>query len=134
MSKDLEFLAKLEKKLHGVKECHGSGYWERHKFYVDEYTDEKMSEKEIEKVLEISKKNTMIIYPINTCMGFSVGCDFCEIKPNGKRKPILRFKEAQLPKGYTFKKMSKTFMSKDNLKKAKLIDEEIVNSHEHYDY
>jgi hypothetical protein len=67
-------------------------------------------------------------------MGFSVGYNICEILPKGKRKTLLRFKEGQLPKEYSFKKMSKTFMSEENLKKAELIKEKIVNDYDHYDY
>lgn len=130
MDENAEFLTGLDKKLHYMskfKLSFSNGYG-----YVDSYTRENMTKEEIEKVLEISKKMNFIIYPINTSMGFSVGYDVCQILPT--KKVLLRFKESQLPKEYTFDKMSKNFMSKANRAKAKIIKEEIVNDYSHYDY
>jgi hypothetical protein len=136
MKTDLEFLAGLDKKLHKVQERTFTPNISGDPFPVhfDTYTDKNMNKEEIKRVLNISKGEDYVIYPINTAMGFSVGYNICEILPKGKRKTLLRFKEGQLPKEYSFKKMSKTFMSEENLKKAELIKEKIVNDYDHYDY
>jgi hypothetical protein len=135
MNKDLEFLAGLNEKLHGIqKETFTPNlFGDPFPVYFDTYTNECMNEEEIKEVLNISKRDKYSIYPINTAMGFSVGYDICEILSRGERKVLLRFKEGQLPKKYTFKEMSKTFMSKENLKKAKFIGEKIED-YEHYTY
>ncbi len=136
MREDLEFLAKLNEKLHSIQKGTFTPNLSGEPFpvYFDTYTNESMTKEEIEKVLNIAKKHNYVIYPINTAMGFSVGYDICKINLTGKKKVLLRFKEGQLPKGYSFKKMSKTFMEKTNKMKAKLIGEEIVNDYDHYDY
>lgn len=135
MNKDLEFLAKINEKLHGIqKETFAPNlFGDPFPVYFDTYTNESMNEKEIKKVLNISKKNKYTIYPINTAMGFSVGYDVCKVLTRGKRKVLLRFREGQLPKEYTFKEMSKTFMSKENLKKVKFVGEKIED-YEYYTY
>lgn len=133
MKRNLEFLAKLDKKLHFKKECSGTGYWSGI-VYVDSYNKEKMSKNEVERVLEISKELKYILYPINTCCGFSIGYDFCKINLNKKPELLLKFKEEQLPKGYNFKKLSRVFMSKNNLAKAKFIGIKITNKQGDYEY
>jgi len=133
INQDLEFLTQLDKKLHFKLEI-GNSFSKYGKGYVDGYTNEKMNKEEVEEVLRISQGLNYVIYPINTCMGFAVGYDLCEINPIGKKTSVLRFKEKQLPKEYNFERMSEVFMDKSNLNKAKLIEVEIVNSHSHYDY
>jgi len=135
MNKDLEFLTGLNEKLHRIQKGTFTPnlFGDPFPVYFDTYTNECMNEGEIKEVLNISKKNKYSLYPINTAMGFSVGYEICKILSRGKRKVLLRFKEKQLPKKYTFKEMSKTFMSKENLKKTKSIGEEIKD-YEDYTY
>lgn len=136
MNKDLEFLAKLNKKLHKVEEGTFTPNMGGSPFPIqwDSYTDKKMNKEEIEKVLKISKGLNFVICPFNTDMGFSVGYGVYQINPIGKKKRLLAFKESQLPKEYNFKKMSEIFASKTNLTKAKITNLKIVNNYEHYTY
>ncbi len=133
MKRNLEFLAKLDKKLHFKKECRGTGHWSD-LAYIDSYTKEKISKNEIERVLEISNGLNYILYPINTCSGFSIGYDVCKINSNKKAKLLLKFKEEQLPRGYNFKTLSQVFMSKNNLVKAKFMRIKITNEQDDYEY
>jgi hypothetical protein len=133
MNDRIKFLKSLDTKLHEIVKCHGSGNWVKKEFFVDNYKEDKMNVKEIERVLEISKSANFVIYPINTSFGFSVGYDLCKICLTGK-EVLLRFKESQLPEGYNFERLSKVFISKKNIIKAKLIGEEIFKDYSHYDY
>lgn len=127
----LDFLIELNKRLHYVEKVE-QGFYKG--YFYDTYTNEKMTKEEIERVLETSQKLNFVIYPINTALGFSVGYDVCKINYIGKKKVLLRFKESQLPEGYNFERMSEIFMKKSNLTKAKIINEEIVNEYDYYDY
>ena len=113
--KDREFLIDLDKKLHYVMESWAetniSGG--RHKLYIDQYTNQKISPNEIEKVLELMGKETgLALTPINTNWGFSVG--FQVLYSYGKM-PLLEFIENQLPEDYDFNKLSNVFNRKDNI-------------------
>ncbi len=129
MNKNLEFLTELDKKLRSSHRVESGFYRGAH---YDEYADKKMSEEEAEKVLNISQEDNFVIYPVNTAMGFSVGYNVCIILPT--KKLLLRFRESQLPKGYTFDKMAETFMSKANLAKASMVGEKIRNDYDAYSY
>jgi hypothetical protein len=136
INKNLEFLTELDKKLHKITESTFTPNLSGRPFpiFIDEYSEEKMTKEEIEEVLKISQKMNYLICPINTCMGFSVGYDVCNLNPLKKGKSVLRFKEGQLPKEYTFEKMSETFMKKSNLLKAKILGVEIINDYDEYSY
>lgn len=135
MNNDLEFLSEVDKRLHYVHE--GISYFagRERKTPSDCYHDkEKLTEKELERIIKISKGLNFVIYPINTAHGFSVGFDVSKTNPIGKRKVLLRFKESQLPEGHDFYTMSEVFMDKANLAKAKVIGEKIENNYSKYDY
>lgn len=138
INKNLEFITKLDEKLHSTKTARFTANLSMttHAVNYDYYTQEKMSTEEAKKLLCISKKNNYVILPINTAMGFSVGYELVRFNIFNKnnKKSLLRFKESQLPKEYTFEKMSETFMSKSNLMKARLIGREIVNDYSCYSY
>ncbi|MFH1326756.1 MAG: hypothetical protein ABIH59_01355 [archaeon] len=91
------------------------------------------------KLLSISRKNNIAFYPINTNMGFSVGFQMVEVilpfpgvSPNIGH--FITFEEKQLPKGYTFKSLSRYFMADRNLRTAKTMGVNIINSRSHYNY
>ncbi len=129
-NEDLRFLKKLDIKLHRVRDStytpNISG--EPFSVSVDTYTDKKMNSKEIKKVLKLADKGSLIFYPINTACGFEVGFEVAI------SEPILKFKESQLPENYDFKRVSKTFMKKENIARASLIGVKIINNRNHYDY
>ena len=79
------------------------------------YPDQKITIEEIEKVLSlIGKENHLVITPINTNRGFSVG--FEVLCPGYKsRTTLLTFIEKQLSEGYDFNKISRTFNREDNI-------------------
>ena len=132
--KDLEFLLQLDKKLHYTEEPTSEGMGPI-LYGNDEYTDSSMNIKEIQEVLEILERSNLAFYPINTCSGFAVG--YRVTNPERKEETeeaLLTFKESQLPKGYTFKRLSEYFMKPENLERAKLLGEEIVNNRSHYEY
>lgn len=136
-NKNIEYIINLDKKFrdeHGVRsEVYGTGV-------AYDYADKKMTLKQMEKVLSIIEDENLIFYPINTSSGFAIG--FQIVKPielnevaHPQIKHLFTFVERQLPEGYTFKKLSKTFMRKRNIDLIKLYTlREIVNDRDHYDY
>lgn len=132
-TKDLEFLVKLDRKLHEVSQSTFTPNISGTPFKVsyDTYTKKSMNKKEARKILNIIERNNLALYPINTSMGFSVG--FQIANPNTK-KSILTFKESQLPENYNFKTLSKYFMQQENIEKSKSLGISIVNNYNHYDY
>lgn len=133
--KDKEFLEQLNKKLHIINESTFTPnmYGKSFPICYDTYTDKKLNEEELSRVLKISQKINYVILPINTSLGFSVGYEIAEIIPKRKRD-ILKFAESQLPEGWNFQKMSEFFMKNTNRIKALILKEEIVNDYGHYDY
>jgi hypothetical protein len=131
--KDLEFLTSLDKKLRHVHKVSytfnisGGGGKDR----VSSYTDKKMAIEEVEKVLRISQNKKLVIFPLKT--NYSFGYEVAQIKKK-QGKTLIKFDKNQLPEEYTFDKMSKTFMKRRNLKKAKLIAKQIINDESHYWY
>jgi hypothetical protein len=130
-----QFLKEMNKKLHYI----GSGMFTPNmsgnsfKIHYDQYTDEKLTEPELEKVLKISQRPGYVLIPINTAMGFSIGYEVAMVTPLG-RKHSLRFKEGQLPEDWNFERMSKTFMRPVNRAKALTLGERIENRASKYDY
>ena len=125
---DLIFLIKLDRKLHYIQETYSEVYGH---CSFDSYTDKSMTEKDIKNIFEIIEKNNLTFYPINTNMGLSVGFKAVSTKT---KIQLLTFREAQLPKKYDFKRLSKCFMDPENIKKAKSLGIEIINDRSHYDY
>ncbi|MFH1174007.1 MAG: hypothetical protein V1725_02670 [archaeon] len=130
---DLAFVQSLEEKLHSIKECTFTPNLSGKPFAVgvDQYTDKKMTSVEMETLLGILDRNRFAFYPINTGMGFAVGFEIANPKT---RERLLTFKEAQLPKKYTFQKLANYFMRPSNLQLAKEINVTIINDRRYYDY
>ncbi len=126
----LEFILGIDKKLHGKAE----GRYLSTKYTYDTYADKSMTASEIEKVLEISKKSGLVIYPINTSHGFAVGFQVSKIKRGFTENKLLTFRESQLPSGYSFKTLSEYFMKPFNRIKARMIGEKIRGDYGYYDY
>ena len=131
--KDLEFLLQLNQKLHSTSKATITPNMSGRPFEVtvDNYTNASMNAKEIWKLLKILERSDFAFYPINTAAGFAVG--FQVANPE-TREELLTFKEAQLPRNYNFKKLSKYFMSPKNLQRAKSLEVEVINDRSHYDY
>lgn len=131
---DRKFLQDLNKKLHYVYESWAETNISRsrHKMYIDQYHNKKLEISEIEKILYLINLETGIaMTPINTDWGFSVGF---EIIYTFDKKSLLCFKEQQLPEGYDFKKLSKTFNHPNNIKMLNSIGIEVPKEHYHYTY
>ena len=131
IKEDLEFLIGFDKEVHTMKKgsfvtksgIYGLGV-------IDEFIDIKIDIQKFERFLGIIENNNFVFYPINTCMGFTVGFEICD----KKKKRILTFIERQLPQEYDFDKLAKYFMNKTNIKMAKKLGIEIINDRNHYDY
>lgn len=129
-----EFLKELDKRLHYVTESWAETNISRsrHKLSIDHYTNQKINSNEIEKILSLINLETGIaMTPINTDRGFSVG--FSAIYTFDK-KTLLCFLENQLPEGYNFKRLSRTFNSSDNIEMLKSIGIETPKEYWHYCY
>ena len=134
----LEFIINLDKKLHYTTKYYSDVYGEG---IFDNYTNKKINVNELNELLRIVKKENLILCPIKTNYGFSVGFEVHKFKfpfldkgPD-KTETLLKFKENQLPEGYNFNKLSKYFMRKENLAFAKTAGlGEIVNCYTEYCY
>ena len=113
--KDREFLENLDKKLHYVMESGAEINISEtgHELNIDRYTTQKMTSKEIEKVLELVGKGTgLALTTINTDLGFLVGF---QVSYSYGKMPLLKFIGEQLPIGYDFNKLSEVFNKKENI-------------------
>lgn len=114
---DLKFLAELDSRLHYVKE-YGTRFGQR---VVDLYhRDAKMDSQEALRVLQIVQRNTdLILHPINTDFGFSVGFSVAQVVApfpgTEEYDSRLCFIREQLPKGYGWKELAEVFNSRENL-------------------
>ncbi len=137
VDEDLEFLKKLDKKLHHKLPFESMVYG---KGLSDHYTHKKMSGKELKKVLGLTNKRDYAIAPCNTAMGFKAG--FIVYRMDNdlpgmplEAKPILMFVEEQLPKGYDWGKMSRIYMDQRNRELLKLAElDEPKENVGNYDY
>lgn len=135
----IEFLSKLEQKLHKIQEAlftpNMSG--NTMKVGVDIYTKTVLTPEEAEKLLRVLEENDFVLYPINTCMGFCVGFEIADIRICGQQyqpKRLLTMKEKQLPAGYDFTRLSKIFMRDANRKRAEMLGVKITNNRASYEY
>ena len=132
-TKDLEFLLQLDKKFHGTKQStftpnmNGAPF----KVSIDTYTDASMNAREIQGILKAVERSDFAFYPINTAMGFAVG--FQVANPD-TREALLTFKESQLPRNYSFNRLSEYFMQPENIERAKSLGVSIVNNRDRYAY
>ncbi len=117
-NKNREFIESLDKKLHYIEESEAETNISRttHKVYVDNYTKEKLSKEELEGIISLIGRETgLVLTPINTNSGFSVGFEVLYTDCYGTKLSLLSFIEEQLPNGYDFKKLSETFNREDNI-------------------
>lgn len=131
---DLQFLREQDRRLHYIKEGRYCG----EKVHVDLYHDQNtLSLEDVERIKHLTLDKGLILTPENTNFGFSVG--FAVVMPSqAKHIPsevVLRFKEKQLPRGYSFQTLAPVFMNPSNTSRAILNGlPEIVDSRDHYDY
>lgn len=152
---ELEFLYKLDKKLHYIKQIKKPvpsvhdiltyAKWAENPYGdCDEYTEEKIGLREYKRFAQIMdngiKNRELILYPINTNFGFSVGFSVDAV-PNSiypgvaqERKELVIFLEKQLPGGYDFEELSKLFKKPINEDIIKLCELPAIQSRSHYDY
>lgn len=132
---EIEYFKKIDKRLREFNTYSTTFY---KNVGYDDYKDSKLENGEMQKILDLTiKKKDVVFYPVNTAFGFAVGFQFLKWGLGQSKKEaelLLRFKESQLPKGYTFENLSQFFMRKENVKKAEYLGEEVVNNRDHYDY
>ncbi|MEK6909242.1 MAG: hypothetical protein AABX23_04285 [Nanoarchaeota archaeon] len=120
---DLKFLERLDKRLHYVREydIRLTG-----KVEFDCYhPDKKINEWEAERLLKIVRKNVdLILYPINTNWGFSVG--FCVAQATTPFPGIeevearLLFLKKQLPDTYGWDNLASVFNSLKHIERVQV--------------
>ncbi|MBN2368040.1 hypothetical protein JXC34_03400 [Candidatus Woesearchaeota archaeon] len=136
---ELDFISGLDQRLHYI---HTQTYTPNisgnpFDISVDQFTDKTLSEDDLERLLKILDNTNLVFFPKNTNWGFSVGFRITYIPPRFgvmTSKDILTFKEAQLPEGYSFDRLSEYFMRPSNIQRAKSIGVEFVNDRSHYTY
>ena len=123
-SEEQEFIDGLENRVHYVKNGTFRPNMGGRSFGVqyDQYTSEGITAEEAERLMTIIEDdgNQLILYPINTAMGFRVGYEvlsfdlpFPGAKPEFKRELVVT--DNQLPEGYKWGRMSEVFMRARNL-------------------
>lgn len=151
---ELEFLFKLDKKLHYIKQiqrptlcgCSKSSLNLAENPYMDchEYTDKKMILREYKKFAEIVERGIsnreLILYPASKNWGFSVGFNLDAVTGNLypgitlKRKGLIAFLKKQLPDGYGFEELSRLFKNQNNEEIVKLCGLPEIRDRKYYDY
>lgn len=130
--KDLQFLTKLDERLHKKINSTIQPAFSDQKFtlYSDNYAEKKISEKELQKVFKICDNINYVLLPINTANGCALGFDVRKFSLFfGKQKVLLRFIERQLPENWGWDEMCEEFMKPKNVFKAKLIGEKITKDY-----
>ena len=137
-NEDRLFLESLDKRLHYVQRSLAETNISRsvHEIAIDLYHhDQKLSKNELEKVLSlIGKETQLVITPINTNYGFSVGFAILYADIYGTKIPFLAFIEEQLPKGYDFNRLSEVFNREDNIEMLVSCGLEKPEEKWHYEY
>ncbi|MBI4144849.1 hypothetical protein HY493_01425 [Candidatus Woesearchaeota archaeon] len=136
---DLKFLKALDKKVRHYEKCTSTRRGYPEVVDVEEFDDTKLTKSELERLLKIVRERKLILTPMNCNMGFSVGFEVFQGIENapGLRdtESVLRFREKQLPAGYTFATLARTFMADDNRQRADYFGlETILNDRDRYDY
>ncbi len=121
---ELSFLKKLDGKLRSVEILKDP---QRGKFVDETFYGNQITEKEISKILGISKKNNVVFYPTMTQSGFATAFGMTRVDTiltapdlDPSTELLLKFRESQLPEEYNFEKLSEYFMEEMNLRTAKL--------------
>lgn len=128
--KDLEFILKLDKKVHYTTPVESIVYG---KGIVDHFTDVKLRASELNELIKILERSDYVFHPVNTAMGFSVGFQVTNTF-QGNQESLLLFIESQLPGNYNFEILSRYFMESKNLERAGKAGIEIINNRDKYVY
>jgi hypothetical protein len=106
------------------------------KVKYDEFKETHLLSGDLEKILEIVREQGLIMMPDTHCSGFTPGFTVYQPgkKPTGP-EVVLMFTEKQLPKGYTFSRLLRTCLAKENVERARQYNlGEISRSRDDYDY
>ncbi|MFH1174965.1 MAG: hypothetical protein V1725_07575 [archaeon] len=98
--------------------------------YIDEYS-KKISRTEADTLYAMVKGGGFLLYPTKLATGMDVGFVVASVD-QGKVYKHLQFVEQQLPDGYSFMTLSRTFMAKKNLALAEEAGVHILNNRAHY--
>ena len=131
-----EFLSRLDAKLHKRQPGKYCGI----DVYADVSTEASMTPREAQRLIKIVKEDGLLMYPVNMDMGFRVGFvvgavvhEAPGIEPSAQS--LVQFSEKQLPRGYTFQRLSQIFLKPENLEKMKFCGlEPPVGDRSRYDY
>jgi hypothetical protein len=106
---DLSFLDWLDMQLHAEKKIRVKTATA----LVDTFTSRKITEEEIATVCNTIKNDQLLFYPKKVPSGYELGFVVAGVDRN-KQYELLQFGEHQLPKGYSFKTLSRYFLTKEN--------------------
>src|SRR3989338_3673092 len=119
---DLKFLAELDERLHYEQKCANRFGPMRVDLY---HCDSKINAYEAGNILQIVQRNNdLILHPMNTNFGFSVGFSVAQIIAPfpGTEEYVarLRFVREQLPQEYGWKEIAEVFNSRENLDRVQV--------------
>lgn len=133
---EIDFLKDLGGKLRSVKILNDP---QKGKFASETFSERNLTEKELSRIIKISKKNNVVFYPTMTQYGFSTAFGISKVDviapgvdPNVELLTV--FREDQLPEGYNFEKLSEYFMEEMNLRTAKVAGIKITDNLVDYVY
>ncbi|MFH1325694.1 MAG: hypothetical protein ABIH49_02920 [archaeon] len=137
--RDIRFLKNLDSQLRTVTPHHDPHARPAYRDFVSEdFSNRKLSEREIKRILGISRKNNAFLYPTTTQFGFATVFGIASTDLTVGNEPVtellLRVRESQLPEDYDFENLSSYFMEKGNLATARLAGIKIQNDRTHYTY
>ncbi len=132
-----EFLRQVAKKCYYKQDCYSPVYGNAK---IDSYHDVKITQDEVERMMEIVQEFDLPFFPINTNMGFSIG--FAIARPGLNINPVIReidgyyikFLEKQLPNGCDFNELSEVFLRPRNLELMKWYNLGEIKERYRYDY
>jgi len=133
------FLSKLRGKLTSIQRREIRGVFKNCELFNKGI---KLTENQLKRVLKIVNSSAeVLLMPIQGEFGFHPAYAITQIKGSfpgteAEREALLYIDNNQLPEGYDFKKLSKTFLSKENIQKAKFTKINIHNwkNENHYQY
>ena len=124
----MEFFKMLDVRLHYKQLPPGFEYMN---YYEHCYTNKKLTERNVSNLANIlENRDSFTLYPICCFTSDSVAFEVADVVT---KKPVLRFRESQLPSNQGFEDLSKYFMKEKNIRLANSIGEYILNRREFYD-
>ncbi len=139
--RDIRFLKNLDEQLRSteiIEDPYARHDWQK-RFVNENFHDRQISNREALRILGISRKNNVVLYPSTTQFGFATAfgmerVDLVAPEVEPITELLLRFREDQLPKGYDFERLSPYFLEDINMRTANLAGIEIKPDKVNYIY